>query len=262
MRNLITITLIALVTLASCQKDYYLEDLNSAQQEIAELRGALAQTQINLNSAEEVINTQAENLQALNTEIVNYIEVIDALELNNDEILAELGFTRDELDSVRAELVNEQGLVNDLEDEVIELRRHRNSLVLLLGQTNADNSNDTAQLQSEIDDLNNVINSIQAELDAERRNTAALMGSIERLNQQVREARGVDVDALEIDPTQFVRANGTSKVFVAVYQINENTVITLGSAGHWRAQTVNADGTLTKIGGAKSTYAEALALIG
>ena len=200
MRNLITIIAIALVTLTSCQKDYYLNDLTDAQAEIERLESLNMQKQRTIAELEDKIATDKQTIAQLNSQIDSALLSIDNLTEVRDAGLTE------ELAETRFLLEQEKAIVRDLSDELAELNEVRNQLVAELNASNEEN----ADLNNRVDNLNAQVNSIERDLD---RRTGELETIIAELTETIDE---MNEDAMNIALVPVETPEGRTGLWFAV----------------------------------------------
>ena len=119
MKNIITITLVALVTLTACQKDYYLEDLESAQAQIEMLEGRIdnliaqgKQDELEMNELNVLILNLQDGIDAITIELQVSNRLTQELSDKIDDLSTQLDNSKNEV----VDLLNEiHGLNNDLE---------------------------------------------------------------------------------------------------------------------------------------------------
>ena len=173
MRVFLTTIAIVLVTLTSCQKDYYLNDLTDAQAEIERLESLNMQKQRTIAELEDKIATDEQTIAQLNSQIDSALLSIDNLTEVRDGLTEELAETRFLLEQ-------EKAIVRDLSDELAELNEVRNQLVAELNASTEENTD----LNNRIDNLNAQVNSIERDLE---RRTGELETIIAELTETIDE---------------------------------------------------------------------------
>ena len=171
MRVFLTLVTVVLVTLTSCQKDYYLEDLNNANEQIALLERVAQARQITINELNNKIDIDKQTIAQLNGEINSAYATIETLEQLSAVQLAQLEITQDELATVKAQLEESIGLVADLTDELNELSALKDSLIAELNASTEEN----ADLNNRVDDLTAAVSSLEADLEAEKQNIKTIV---------------------------------------------------------------------------------------
>ena len=149
MRNLMSVLVVFVLVLTSCQKDYYLDDLNDAQAEIERLESineAKAQT---IAELENSIANDKVTIAELNADINGLFNDLESLEGLNGE-------QAEEIAGLKAQLEESLAYVVDLTDELNELIAERDELV---AQSVVD--------QSRLDALVRIISSLEDDLEAE-----------------------------------------------------------------------------------------------
>ena len=247
MRVFLTTIAIVLVTLTSCQKDYYLNDLTDAQAEIERLESLNMQKQNTIAELEENIAEDKQLIADLNSEINGLYNDVESLEGLSSE-------QAEQIAGLKLQLEETLSFVADLTDELNELIIERDELVAELNASNDEN----AQLNNSVNNLQRRINGLTSDLIAETNavsnlNTIImnLRQEIEGLNNVIDEQYGTMALTSTDNPANkpngsFFTIDGISGVVVQVY-------------GHVGAErhvpfVLDAEGNASPIGGSANLY--------
>ena len=107
---------IALLALSACQKDYYLDDLNAANEEIASLEYQNNQLNQEISGLARKISSFQVEINALNNEVQSnedYISVLQSNAIERDQWISELTIKNDSLISTITYVQSELALIQD-----------------------------------------------------------------------------------------------------------------------------------------------------
>ena len=108
--------LIMLVTIAACQKDYYLEDLNDAQAQIERLEADKQRLQASVNELTSDLNSATANVSGLQTELAAVMADYEAGVISLEEANALIQDLQDRLDAILALYDSLSSLHNEASD--------------------------------------------------------------------------------------------------------------------------------------------------
>ena len=218
MNNLLRVGVGALIVLtASCQKDYYLEDLNDANEKIEQLERLNRVKAQTITELENHIESDKQAIAELNGEINSLFNDLESLEGLNGE-------QAEEIAGLKAQLEESLAYVVDLTDELNELIDERDELV---AQSEVD--------QSRLDALLRIISGLEDDLAVEEAKVTTLNGRVDELTRIVSELTDV-IDNMDQDEVRdlvavetpegrtglWFRVNGLQKGFVQVYEREES----------------------------------------
>ena len=174
MRVFLTTIAIVLVTLTSCQKDYYLNDLTDAQAEIERLESLNMQKQNTIAELEENIAEDKQLIADLNSEINGLYNDVESLEgLNSEQV--------EQIAGLKLQLEETLSFVADLTDELNELIIERDELVAELNASNDEN----VDLTNRVSNLQGQITSLKIDLNTESDAVSNLNTIIMNLRQEI-----------------------------------------------------------------------------
>ena len=119
---------LAVLLLAACQKDYYLEDLQQAEFEIQQLQSISDAKTDEINNLQEIINTinadlnaAQEHIVAITSDLAEVNKERDLLQIDVDRLVGIVVNKEEEIDSLLAQTEVDSLAISNLNDEVASL---------------------------------------------------------------------------------------------------------------------------------------------
>ena len=119
---------LAVLLLAACQKDYYLEDLQQAEFEIQQLQSISDAKTDEINNLQEIINTinadlnaAQEHIVAITSDLAEVNKERDLLQIDVDRLVGIVVNKEEEIDSLLAQAEVDSLAISNLNDEVASL---------------------------------------------------------------------------------------------------------------------------------------------